>query len=85
MLKQYMITICNFSKVKSLVKFCIKYVKDINGSNWLQYTKNKTIIVERISLMPFGRMFGGLDVRAADLSQRHKSDDFDSFLMHLFF
>jgi len=41
--------------------------------------------VERIGLMAFGRMFNGLDNEAADLSQRHKFDDFNSFLMHLFF
>jgi hypothetical protein len=43
------------------------------------------IIVERISLTSFSGMFDGLDVGAADLSRRHKSDDFNSFLMQLFF
>ncbi len=41
--------------------------------------------VERIGLASFGRMSGKLNVRAADLGRRHKTDDFNSFLMHLFF
>jgi hypothetical protein len=41
--------------------------------------------VERVELMPDGQMHVRLDIMAADLSRRHKSDDFNSFLMHLFF
>jgi len=41
--------------------------------------------VERIDLGPDGQMHIRLNVVAADLSCRHKSDDFNSFLMHLFF
>ena len=41
--------------------------------------------MERIGLALVGRMSVKLNVRAADLSHRHKSDDFNSFLMHLFF
>ena len=41
--------------------------------------------VERIDLMSFGRIFARPIVMAEDLSRRHKSDDFNSFLIHLFF
>jgi hypothetical protein len=41
--------------------------------------------VERIELMPDGQTHIRLDVMAPDLSRRHKSDDFNSFLMHWFF
>ncbi len=41
--------------------------------------------VERIDLTSFGRIFARPIVMAADLSRRHKSDDFNSFLIHLFF
>jgi len=41
--------------------------------------------VERIELTPDGGMHIRLDVMVADSCQRHKSDDFNSFLMHLFF
>ncbi len=50
----------------------------------LRYSKYRRD-VERIESMPDGWMHVRLDVMAADLSQRHKSDDFNSFLMHLFF
>ncbi len=43
------------------------------------------IIVERIYLSSLGREYARLKVVAADLGHRHKSDDFNSFLMHLFF
>ncbi len=46
---------------------------------------NKCSSVERIDLMSFGRIFARPIVMAADLSHRHKSDDFNSFLIHLFF
>jgi hypothetical protein len=45
----------------------------------------KEIVVAGVELMPDGQMHIRLDVMAADLSQRHKSDDFNSFLMHRFF
>ncbi len=41
-------------------------------------------IVERIDLAPDGEIRVRLNVTAADLGHRHKSDDFNSFLMHLF-
>ncbi len=41
--------------------------------------------VERIDLTTFGRIVARSIVMAADLSRRHKSDDFNSFLIHLFF
>ncbi len=41
--------------------------------------------VERIGLASLSRRYDRLNVIAADLSCRHKSDDSDSFLMHLFF
>jgi hypothetical protein len=41
--------------------------------------------VERIDLSPLSREYARLNVMAADLGSRHKSDDFNSFLMHLFF
>jgi hypothetical protein len=41
--------------------------------------------VERIDLSALGREYTWLNVMAADLGHRHKSDDFNSFLMHLFF
>ncbi len=42
-------------------------------------------IVERIDLSSLGREYARLNVVMADLGRRHKSDDFNSFLMHLFF
>jgi hypothetical protein len=42
-------------------------------------------IVERIDLSSLVREHTKLNVVAADLGHRHKSDDFNSFLMHLFF
>jgi hypothetical protein len=42
-------------------------------------------VVERIDLAPLGREYARVNVVAADLGHRHKSDDFNSFLMHLFF
>jgi hypothetical protein len=43
------------------------------------------INVERIDLASFSRIPVRPKVVAADLGRRHKSDDFNSFLMHLFF
>jgi hypothetical protein len=43
-----------------------------------------TTVVERIDLMSFDRICTRPIVMAADLSRRHKSDDFNSFLIHLF-
>jgi hypothetical protein len=50
----------------------------------LMLQQNK-LVVERIDLSSLGRGHARLNVVAADLSRRHKSDDFNSFLMHLFF
>jgi hypothetical protein len=44
-----------------------------------------TKIVERIDLSSLGREYARPNVVATDLSHRHKSDDFKSFLMHLLF
>ncbi len=41
--------------------------------------------VERIDLASFSRIYVRLKVMAADLGHRHKSDGFNSFLVHLFF
>ena len=41
--------------------------------------------VERIDLTSFGRIVARPIVMVADLGRRHKSDDFNSFLIHLFF
>ena len=41
--------------------------------------------MERIDLSSLGKGYARLNVVAADLGRRHKSDDFNSFLMHLFF
>ncbi len=41
--------------------------------------------VERIDLSSLSRGHARLNVVAADLSCSHKSDDSNSFLMHLFF
>ncbi len=42
-------------------------------------------LVERIDLALLSRIHVRPKVMAADLGHRHKSDDFNSFLMHLFF
>ncbi len=51
----------------------------------MKFGQEKRLSVERVELTPDGQMHVRLDVMAADLSRRHKSDDSDSFLMHLFF
>jgi hypothetical protein len=57
-----------------------------NTHNTYNYIiKTKWSYVERIDLSSLGREHVMLNVVAADLSCRHKSDDFNSFLMHLFF
>ncbi len=61
------------------------------GSNWQNHLPmlfcmldHFINIVKRIDLAPDGEIHVWLNVIAADLGHRHKSDDFNSFLMHLF-
>jgi hypothetical protein len=51
----------------------------------LELLLKNVYVVERINLSSLSREHARLNVVAADLSHRHKSDDFNSFLMHLFF
>jgi hypothetical protein len=50
----------------------------------IAFMMNK-LAVERIDLMSFGRIFARPIVLPAGLSRRHKSDNFNSFLIHMFF
>jgi len=56
-----------------------------NAEDAIGKQTNTKTIVERIEFLPDRQMHVRLDVVAADLSRRHKSDDFNSFLVHLFF
>ncbi len=49
------------------------------------YISQKVTTVERMDLTSLSRMYVKLKVIAADLGHRHKSANFNSFLMHLFF
>ncbi len=69
---------------KPIQKFSAAFWSLLNFRNF-GLVIQKQQIVERIDLASFGKKDVRLKVVAAYLGRRHKSDDFNSFLMHLFF
>jgi hypothetical protein len=61
--------------------FAQKIVENVMADLYM----HKLQSVERIDLASFDREIIRPNVVAADLGHNHKSDDFNSFLMHLFF
>jgi hypothetical protein len=57
----------------------------IKSNQQLGLVMSLIFTVERIDLASFGKKEVRLKVVAADLGRRHKCDNFNSFLTHLFF